>query len=207
MPKKIELTAYPEHFWSKVDRSGECWLWKGSRSSNGYGQCYPGRNHTYTHRYAYCQAVGPIPNGMSVLHRCDTPACVRPDHLFLGTQQDNLRDMVQKGRWSSGQPRKGSKLFTSTQIDDICAAYANGASYLGLARQYGCSDSTITRTIRRRLVEGGTLRPYWNIRPRPAYRPTCARCGATDRDLIPSVDGNPGERVCAPWSGECYRRV
>jgi len=75
----------------------ECWEWEGSRSgSRGYG-CYSG---LYIHRVAWAVTYGEVPPGMWVLHRCDNPPCFRPDHLFLGTCSDNVRDSVQKGRHS-----------------------------------------------------------------------------------------------------------
>jgi hypothetical protein len=93
-------------FWSKVDKTSNpngCWIWTAGKSRlNGYGQFFvAGRNHS-SHRSAYEIQYGPIPDGLLVLHRCDTPACVNPVHLFLGTQQDNMTDMVQKGRSLSG---------------------------------------------------------------------------------------------------------
>ena len=87
-----------ERFWSKVDRSGECWLWTAAKVQ-GYGS-FDGRR---AHRVAWELAYGPIPKGVGyhgtcVLHRCDTPACVNPAHLRLGTQADNMADRDAKGR-------------------------------------------------------------------------------------------------------------
>lgn len=82
-----------------------CWLWTGgSLGSMGYGAFSPAgatfkvRGVVYAHRFAYEHFVGPVPAGLCVLHRCDTPPCVNPDHLFLGTQLENVRDMMAKGR-------------------------------------------------------------------------------------------------------------
>jgi hypothetical protein len=85
-------------FWKSVDKSGPCWIWTGHRNNRGYGTL--GKN--YAHRYSYEKCCGPIPRGLCVLHRCDNPPCVRPDHLFLGTRKDNALDMSAKRR-GSGQ--------------------------------------------------------------------------------------------------------
>ena len=92
-----------ERFWSKVqknDTSDGCWLWMGSKSPSGYGMFHR-KPFVSAHRFAWITIYGIIPDGMNVLHQCDNPACVRPEHLFLGTQGDNVRDMMRKGRWTS----------------------------------------------------------------------------------------------------------
>lgn len=96
-------------FWGNVDKDGPvpahapqlgpCWEWARCRSAHGgYGRVGGQR----AHRYAWTIAYGPIPNGLCVLHRCDNPPCVRPDHLWLGTQVDNMRDKTRKGRGRTG---------------------------------------------------------------------------------------------------------
>lgn len=89
-------------FWAKVKRSPgqRCWLWQGGGHPFGYGQLHlgGGSRHVLAHRYSWELAFGKVPRGRYVLHYCDNPKCVRPDHLFLGTQRDNVADMVQKGR-------------------------------------------------------------------------------------------------------------
>ena len=91
-----------DRYWAKVDKTGSCWLWTGSLNSSGYGLF--GAKATrpvklaLAHRYGWELCRGPIPDGMLVLHSCDTPACVRPDHLSLGTNRDNMRDARDKGR-------------------------------------------------------------------------------------------------------------
>lgn len=88
--------------WMGEPNSG-CWLWLGrERGSNNYGSLkVDGKNHV-AHRYSYKRFVGEIPDGLYVLHRCDNPACVNPNHLFLGTIQDNTDDKVRKGRQAKG---------------------------------------------------------------------------------------------------------
>lgn len=84
-----------ERFWPSVQKRSEgCWLWTAGRIGNGYGIF----RRKLVHRVSWTLTNGPIPEGMFVCHHCDTPLCVNPAHLFLGTHQDNMRDMRQKGR-------------------------------------------------------------------------------------------------------------
>lgn len=92
-----------QRFWNRVEKTNGCWQWTGSTDTNGYGQLrIPGPRSSHkkvrTSRYSWVLHYGPIPNGMLVLHTCDNRRCVRPDHLWLGTQADNMADMSNKGR-------------------------------------------------------------------------------------------------------------
>ena len=94
-----------ERFWSKVAKTDDgCWLWTAGGTKAGYGLFHPSTVKVYAHRYSYVLANGPIPEGMVVRHDCDTPRCVNPAHLRLGTNADNVRDRVQRGRTT----RKGA---------------------------------------------------------------------------------------------------
>lgn len=93
-------TDWIKRFWSSVDKDGEngCWLWTRGRNEHGYGVLDRKSGSGLAHRYSWELANGPIPTGLQVLHRCDNPPCVNPEHLFLGTRLDNMADMTAKGR-------------------------------------------------------------------------------------------------------------
>ena len=98
-----------ERFWDKVEvrGPGECWLWLAGKFAKGYGAfAYAGYRPGYAHRFSYLLHHGEISKGAFVMHSCDTPACVNPNHLQLGTASDNARDSVSKGRWMTEKRRK-----------------------------------------------------------------------------------------------------
>lgn len=107
MAKKPDCMSI--RFWPKVNVLGEtqCWNWMASIKPNGYGQIGRGGRGAgvvYAHRASWELVNGKIPDGLQVLHHCDNRRCVNPSHLFLGTQKDNIRDMLSKGRHISGFP-------------------------------------------------------------------------------------------------------
>ncbi len=111
MHSKTTTSTDESTFWSKVDCSGDgCWEWQRGRMKAGYGETWHNKRVTYTHRLAWEYTNGPIPNGLKVLHSCDNRACCRPEHLFLGTDADNVRDMIAKGRNKQGEQAPNARL-------------------------------------------------------------------------------------------------
>jgi hypothetical protein len=90
-----------ERFLQKVNKTDTCWLWTGAKHNFGYG-CffYEGKN-LKAHQYAYIKYIGEIPEGQLIRHKCDIPACCNPAHLEIGTQADNIRDCIERGRYKA----------------------------------------------------------------------------------------------------------
>ena len=142
--RELQYGSRIERFWERVNQTKGCWLWTGCRYVTGYGAVRV-RGHDYkTHRFSWELHYGPIPIGMCVLHHCDVPLCVRPDHLFLGTPADNTHDMLVKGR-------HGVSALTTNQVQDIRQRYATGGiTQEQLGKEYGCGAWTISKIIHRR---------------------------------------------------------
>lgn len=150
------LRPLEERLWAQVTKSDNCWVWTGNRNDFGYGLIQRGRRgegNDRTHRVSWTIHNGNIPTHMCVLHECDNPPCVRPDHLFLGTRLDNNRDMMQKGRQRPGLDRcvRGSAHPNAKLIERAVAnarqRCAQGASVKEMAREYGVAETTLHNAI------------------------------------------------------------
>lgn len=135
-----------ERFWSKVSCSEGCWLWTGAKTEKGYGVFGIGKETDKAHRIAWRLSYGPIPKCIFVLHKCDTPACVRPEHLFLGTNQDNVNDMIRKGRNSPPPPMGG---WNRKELPQEFIPLLGKMSDADIARKCGFNKTTVQRKRRR----------------------------------------------------------
>lgn len=153
------MTTLEERFWSKVRKTadgGGCWEWAASKTRLGYGQFKVGGRKgkmLKTHRVSYELYCGEI-GDLCVLHRCDNRACVRPDHLFLGTQLDNIADREAKGRGGQRLRRgegNGRAKLNYDQVLSIRGKYAAGAASMkDIADEYGVSKAHISEIISRK---------------------------------------------------------
>ncbi len=148
-----------DRFWARVDRDGPipahvpeigpCWLWTGAINGSGYGNVRVDGAVRPTHRVSFEIAIGPVPVGLEVCHRCDNRPCVRPDHLFVGTSRDNKQDSVRKGRARGGGAKHllGQHINVGSNVA-IRARLAASESPYAIALDFGVSYWTINR-IRR----------------------------------------------------------
>ena len=141
-------------FWAKVEKTVECWQWTAARVRQGYGHFRVGDRLIYAHRYSWQLAYGPIPTGTHILHRCDNPSCVRPSHLWAGTQAENMADMVHKGRSRTLHGgANGHARLTDEAVRTIRALAAEGWSQRRIARTFG-----VTKYPVQAILSGKTWR-------------------------------------------------
>ncbi len=121
-----------------------CWLWTGAKDSDGYGHIVVARRLEKASRMAWRLSNGEIPPGLLVLHRCDVRACVRIEHLFLGTHRENMADCKTKGRIAAGERHPCAKL-TSENVREIRAIVDQGTTLQCVAARFGVAKSTVSR--------------------------------------------------------------
>lgn len=147
--RRRRLMGEAERFWSYVEKGDGCWEWKGGHASYGYGQTYFRGRGEKAHRAAWALTNGPIPLGMFVCHHCDNRNCVRPDHLFLGTNADNLADAAKKLRFATEARLRRAKL-TPDGVREMRRLASSGMTVTELAAKYGVSDTVVGKVIRHR---------------------------------------------------------
>lgn len=161
----IESQESRARFWSLVEKADpfQCWLWIGFIHQQGYGQLNRRGTTLWAHRFAWAITNGVIPKGMSVLHTCDVRNCVNPAHLFLGTLDDNMKDMVRKGRqnrrWGAGN---SNARLSEEQVIQMRTRMDAGESIRSIATEFGVAWNTAwcikARTRWQRL---DAVRPGW----------------------------------------------
>ena len=135
-------------FWSKVKKGDGCWEWLAGKDNKGYGRFHLNGKSTIAHRTALKFSGVDIPDDMFACHKCDNPACVNPDHIFIGTCADNLRDMAEKGRSTHGEKNPNAKLCLNDVllIRDLCKTQAQTV----IAEWFGISSATVSCIHRRK---------------------------------------------------------
>lgn len=145
-PKK---KPFSERFWRHVHKTDACWYWTAHKDKDGYGNTTDDNRCTIrTHRASWMLHNGPIPDGMCVLHKCDNPPCVRPDHLFLGTFKDNAVDRNNKGRsdgggGSSPGSTNGNSRLDENKVRQIRKLLDEGEKAVTIATKFGVYWLTI----------------------------------------------------------------
>jgi hypothetical protein len=161
-PWQYPTRPLEERFWEKVQKGEGCWEWQAATNKFKYGTFSNGSGASKTqknaHRWAWELTFGPIKDGLYVLHRCDNPLCVRPDHLRLGTQQENIREMHQKGRgWQERYPERIKRAedhwlskMTWEKVREMRARFDAGESAKSLGGDYGIKNSQAQRICTRK---------------------------------------------------------
>lgn len=139
-------------FWNKVEKSSGCWLWNGARIGNyGYGGFWFRGRTRPAHIYSYEKYNGPILKGLEVMHTCDTPLCVRPSHLMLGTHAENMKDAAVKERLPKGEASPKAKW---NEVAVLCIRWLHEKQGVGsrrISRAYGLSRSGVQQILQRKI--------------------------------------------------------
>lgn len=149
----VEAAVSDPAFWSRVDRSGDCWEWRGYRDRQGYGMVTRtaiSPSPLLVHRYVWMRLHGPIEAGVVIRHRCDNPPCVNPAHLLHGSQADNIKDRQVRGRHRPGRllgEKHPAHKLTLTQVIEIRALWRWGVPVRSLAGEYGVHPATIDAVV------------------------------------------------------------
>jgi hypothetical protein len=136
-------------FWSYIKKGPDCWIWTGTIEKDGYGVIQNEGRQIRAQRLSYELHHGPIPKGKHVLHRCDNRACVNPEHLFVGTNLDNIADKVAKGRQACG-PHSARNKLSEKDIVNIRTMSRKGATQTSIAKKYNVRPVTVRNIVKRK---------------------------------------------------------
>lgn len=135
---------------SELDSVSGCWVWTGSQTADGYAQIWVAGKNCRANRVAYETFIGPT-NGLHVCHHCDNPLCVRPEHLFLGTDADNVKDKCDKGRARGGSmpgETHPQHVLSRKQVMEIRSTPIVRGTVTSLSQKFGVDKATISRILR-----------------------------------------------------------
>jgi len=180
------MVTTEQRFWSKIDKQpglgpkGDCWHWMAARTKFGHGVfTEPPRRYIQSHRFMWKLKHGSIPEGAHILHRCDNPRCVKPDHLFIGDAIENMKDRMRKGRYATGKnawspnnldkvargerhgsrthpekvargERNGNSKLDADKVDWIRSEIKRGRTHRSIAEEIGVHRATVTSVNRGR---------------------------------------------------------
>ena len=152
MPRRIKTKEeLKRRFWSKVEikNPSECWPWKRARTIRGYGSFCLNSKNLNAQRALWIIEFGPIADGLCVCHKCDNPPCCNPDHLFLGTDADNMTDKTRKGRNNPAVGERGGfAKLTTEQVLEIRKVYSEGLeNQTQLGTRFGVNKRTIQKIV------------------------------------------------------------
>lgn len=140
----LEIVMHPFFKTRVVVSDKGCWLWKGSKNNWGYGRTItPQSPERGAHRVSWDLHNGPIPEGSNVLHKCDTPACVNPDHLYLGSLKDNVQDAMERGRHVALAGEKNGTAKLTREAVEIIRTNPDNLTVSELARRFGVSRRAV----------------------------------------------------------------
>lgn len=147
MSKRSSFERIPRDLWERTERFGECWIWRGCVGSDGYGHVRCGDKIVAAHRASFALAYGRVPSG-HVLHSCDNPRCINPDHLSEGSHRRNMRECALRARNRTPRPGNGYTKLSGNDVAAIKRRFAAGeTNKSALAREYGVTPPRIRQVL------------------------------------------------------------